>query len=133
MVAKGLGKEDLYQRYLKQSENWKTCGVVIMSMKGRKALSSRDKEGNWLDSIPFGHSARMLPKFKYTPVTFEGPWYTPWWGMFFYEASSWEYSLSIPHDVPGLIENVAGQPILRNDWIFSLTKVSSMSITNRLS
>ena len=23
LVAKGLGKEDLYQRYLKQSENWK--------------------------------------------------------------------------------------------------------------
>ena len=61
-----------------------------------------------MDSIPFGHSTRMQPKFKYTPVTFEGPWYTPWWGMFFYEASSWEYSLSIPHDVPGLIEKCGG-------------------------
>lgn len=28
--------------------------------------------------------------------------------MFFYEASSWEYSLSIPHDVPGLIEKCGG-------------------------
>ena len=28
--------------------------------------------------------------------------------MFFYEASSWEYSLSIPHDVPGLIEACGG-------------------------
>lgn len=29
--------------------------------------------------------------------------------MFFYEASSWEYSLSIPHDVPGLIEQCGGK------------------------
>lgn len=29
-------------------------------------------------------------------------------GHVFYEASSWEYSLSIPHDVPGLIEKCGG-------------------------
>lgn len=109
LVAKGLGKEDLYQRYLKQSENWKNLWRGDYEHEGAKGfIMSRDKEGNWLDSIPFGHSTRMQPKFKYTPVTFEGPWYTPWWSMFFYEASSWEYSLSIPHDVPGLIEKCGG-------------------------
>ena len=109
LVAKGLGKEDLYQRYLKQSENWKNLWRSDYEHEGAKGfIMPRDKEGNWLDSIPFGHSTRMQPKFKYTPVTFEGPWYTPWWGMFFYEASSWEYSLSIPHDVPGLIEKCGG-------------------------
>ena len=109
LVAKGLGKEDLYQRYLKQSENWKNLWRSDYEHEGAKGfIMPRDKEGNWLDSIPFGHSTRMQPKFKYAPVTFEGPWYTPWWGMFFYEASSWEYSLSIPHDVPGLIEKCGG-------------------------
>lgn len=109
LVAKGLGKEDLYQRYLKQSENWKNLWRGDYEHEGAKDfIMPRDKEGNWLDSIPFGHSTRMQPKFKYTPVTFEGPWYTPWWSMFFYEASSWEYSLSIPHDVPGLIEKCGG-------------------------
>lgn len=109
LVAKGLGKEDLYQRYLKQSENWKNLWRGDYEHEGAKGfIMPRDKEGNWLDSIPFGHSTRMQPKFKYTPVTFEGPWYTPWWSMFFYEASSWEYSLSIPHDVPGLIEKCGG-------------------------
>jgi putative alpha-1,2-mannosidase len=29
--------------------------------------------------------------------------------MFFYEATSWEYSLSIPHDVPGLISKSGGK------------------------
>jgi len=109
LVAKGLGKEDLYQRYLKQSENWKNLWRGDYEHEGAKGfIMPRDKEGNWLDSIPFGHSTRMQPKFKYTPVTFEGPWYTPWWSMFFYEASSWEYSLSIPHDVPGLIDKCGG-------------------------
>lgn len=109
LVAKGLGKEDLYQRYLKQSENWKNLWRGDYEHEGAKGfIMPRDKEGNWLDSIPFGHSTRMQPKFKYTPVTFEGPWYTPWWSMFFYEAGSWEYSLSIPHDVPGLIEKCGG-------------------------
>lgn len=109
LVAKGLGKEDLYQRYLKQSENWKNLWRGDYEHEGAKGfIMPRDKEGNWLDSVPFGHSTRMQPKFKYTPVTFEGPWYTPWWSMFFYEASSWEYSLSIPHDVPGLIEKCGG-------------------------
>lgn len=109
LVAKGLGKEDLYQRYLKQSENWKNLWRGDYEHEGAKGfIMPRDKEGNWLDSIPFGHSTRMQPKFKYTPVTFEGPWYTPWWSMFFYEASSWEYSLSIPHDVLGLIEKCGG-------------------------
>lgn len=109
LVAKGLGKEDLYQRYLKQSGNWKNLWRGDYEHEGAKGfIMPRDREGNWLDSIPFGHSTRMQPKFKYTPVTFEGPWYTPWWSMFFYEASSWEYSLSIPHDVPGLIEKCGG-------------------------
>lgn len=68
----------------------------------------RDANGKWLDELPFGHSKTRKPTFRYTPVTFEGPWYTPWWNMFFYEASSWEYSLSIPHDVAGLIKKCGG-------------------------
>lgn len=130
-VAKGLGKEDLYQQYMKQSENWKNLWRSDYEHAEAKGfIMPRDKEGNWLDSIPFGHSTRVQPKFKYTPVIFEGPWYTKWWSMFFYEASSWEYSLSIPHDVPGLIENAGELKRLRSVWISSSTKASSMSTMN---
>ena len=66
------------------------------------------KKATGSNEIIFGKSNIQKPTFTYTPVTFEGPWYTPWWDMFFYEASSWEYSLSIPHDVPGLIEKCGG-------------------------
>lgn len=108
-VAKGLGKEDLYRQYLQQSGNWKNLWRKDYEHEGVKGfILPRDEQGNWLDQVPYGHSDLQRPTFTYTPVTFEGPWYTPWWNMFFYEASSWEYSLSIPHDVPGLIEQCGG-------------------------
>jgi hypothetical protein len=75
----------------------------------RGFILPRDREGRWLDLLPAGHSRLQHPTYRYTPVTAEGPWYTPWWGTFFYEATSWEYSLSIPHDVEGLIEACGGQ------------------------
>lgn len=109
LVAKGLGKEKLYRHYLRQSGNWKNLWRADYEHAGAKGfILPRDKDGHWLDEIPFGKSEIQKPTFIYTPVTFEGPWYTPWWNMFFYEASSWEYSLSIPHDVPGLIEACGG-------------------------
>ncbi len=109
LVAKGLGREDLYQHYLKQSGNWKNLWRDDYEHAGAKGfILPRDEKGNWLDQIPYGKSKIQKPTFTYTPVTFEGPWYTPWWSMFFYEASSWEYSMSIPHDVPRLIEKCGG-------------------------
>lgn len=109
IVAKGLGKEELYKKYMKQSGNWKNLWRDDYEHSGARGfIMPRNAKGEWLDSIPFGHSKIMQPKYVYTPLTFEGPWYTPWWSMFFYEASSWEYSLSIPHDVPGLMEKCGG-------------------------
>ncbi len=109
IVAKGLGHDDLAEKYLKQSGNWKNLWRSDYEHAGARGfIMPRDRDGNWLDDIPYGHSRIQRPTFRYTPVTFEGPWYTPWWSMFFYEASSWEYSLSIPHDVEGLIELCGG-------------------------
>lgn len=108
-VAKSLGKKDIADRYLKQSESWKNLWRPDYEHDGAKGfIMPRNAAGEWLDSIPFGHSKFQKPTFRYTPLTFEGPWYTPWWDMFFYEASAWEYSLSIPHDVPALIEKCGG-------------------------
>ena len=108
-VAKTLGRQDIAERYLKQSGSWKNLWRRDFEHDGAKGfIMPRDADGNWLDSLQFGHSRYQHPKYRYTPLTFEGPWYTPWWNMFFYEASSWEYSLSIPHDVPGLIEMCGG-------------------------
>jgi len=121
-VAHQLGHDELADRYLKQSESWKNLWRDDYGHDGAKGfIMPRDAEGNWLDEIPFGKSKTHKPTFRYTPLTFEGPWYTPWWNMFFYEASSWEYSLSIPHDVDGLIEKCGGPKAFdqRLDTFFS--------------
>ena len=121
-VAHQLGHDELADRYLKQSESWKNLWRDDYEHDGAKGfIMPRDAEGNWLDEIPFGKSKTHKPTFRYTPLTFEGPWYTPWWNMFFYEASSWEYSLSIPHDVDGLIEKCGGPKAFdqRLDTFFS--------------
>ena len=108
-VAKKLGKDELADKYLEQSHSWRNLWRDDYVHDGvRGFIMPRDAQGNWLDSLSFGHARTLKPKYKYTPVTFEGPWYTPWWDMFFYEASSWEYSLSMPHDVEELIRKCGG-------------------------
>jgi len=114
----GIDYEALADRYLRQSGNWKNLWRTDYEHDGSRGfIMPRAADGTWLDSIPFGQpdtlrgaSASLRPewRFRYTPTMFEGPWYTPWWSMFFYEASSWEYSLSVPHDVEGLIEMCGG-------------------------
>jgi predicted alpha-1,2-mannosidase len=108
-VAKGLGHDSIAAEYQRRSQNWKNLWRADYEQDGARGfILPRDAEGRWLDELPFGHSRQQQPTYRYTPVTAEGPWYTPWWSTFFYEASSWEYSLSIPHDVPGLIDACGG-------------------------
>ena len=110
LVAKGLGREDLYERFIKQSDNWRNLWRSDYEWDGVKGyIMPKDKNGVWLDSVPWGHSKVYHPHIPYTPITKVAPWYLPWWSTFFYEALSAEYSLSIPHDVPGLIEACGGE------------------------
>ena len=113
-VAKGLGREDVYEHYLKQSGNWRNLWRSDYEWDDVKGyIMPRDAQGRWLDSVPWGHSKVFHPMIPYTPVTKVAPWYLPWWSTFFYEALSAEYSLSIPHDVPGLIEACGGAETFR--------------------
>lgn len=113
-VAKGLGRMDIYERYLKQSANWKNLWRADYEWDDVKGyILPRDAEGRWLDSVPWGKSKVFHPQIPYTPVTKVAPWYLPWWSTFFYEALSAEYSLSIPHDVPGLIAACGGEETFR--------------------
>ena len=110
-IAKGLGKDALYSQYMRQADNWKNLWRADYEQDGVKGfILPKDKEGKWLDNVPFGHSRLQPQTFQYAPnVSYEGPWYVAWWDCFFYEASSWEYSLSVPHDVPALIEACGGK------------------------
>ena len=113
-VAKGLGRMDIYEHYLRQSANWKNLWRSDYEWDDVKGyIMPCDAEGRWLDSVPWGKSKVYHPQIPYTPITKVAPWYLPWWSTFFYEALSAEYSLSIPHDVEGLIEACGGAEAFR--------------------
>lgn len=109
VVAKGMGYTQMAEKYMKMSENWKNLWRSDYEHAGTRGfIMPRAANGEWLDELVVGHSKNLKPTFIYTPVSHESPWYTAWWGTVFYEATSWEYSLSVPHDVPGLIEQCGG-------------------------
>lgn len=101
---------NIYNVYEGQSQRWKNLWRADYKHDGTQGfIMPRNAKGEWLDEVPYGHSKRQPLRFRYTPdVSYEGPWYCAWWDCFFYEASSWEYSLSIPHDVPSLISMCGG-------------------------
>ena len=121
-VAKGLNYPELYQKYMKRSGNWRNLWRGDYEWQGMKGfIMPRDAEGRWLDSVPWGKSKVYHPLIPYRPDTKVAPWYLPWWSTFFYEALSAEYSLSIPHDVPGLMEACGGKDafVKRLDTFFA--------------
>ncbi len=107
---KGGREGGLYQQYMDQSTRWKNLWRADYEHDGARGfIMPRNEKGEWLDNLPFGHSQNRPLTFPYTPdVSYEGPWYCKWWDCFMYEASSWEYSFAIPHDIPGLIEACGG-------------------------
>ncbi len=114
VVADVLGYDDIAAEYRKKAGNWKNLWRKDYEFDGMKGfIMPRDAQGQWLDSVPWGKSKVFHPRIPYTPTTKVAPWYLPWWSTFFYEATSEEYSLNIPHDVPGLIEACGGEEAFR--------------------
>lgn len=114
-VARGLGDKLTAEKYMEQSRRWRNLWRDDFEWDGMKGfIMPRDANGRWLDQVPWGKSRVFHPTITYTPVTKVAPWYIPWWDTFFYEATSEEYSLSVPHDVPGLIEACGGNEVFRN-------------------
>ncbi|MCR5697335.1 MAG: GH92 family glycosyl hydrolase [Marinilabiliaceae bacterium] len=112
-VAKGLGYDDVADKYLRRSNNWRNLWRTDYEYDGMHGfIMPRDANGKWLDDVKWGKGEELFQgvahTIPYTPVTKVAPWYVPWWATFFYEATSEEYSLSIPHDVDGLIEACGG-------------------------
>ena len=120
-MARGLGRDDISEEYMQRSQNWRNLWRDDYEWDDvRGYIMPRDAEGRWLDSVPWGRSKVFHPQIPYTPVTKVAPWNLPWWDTFFYEALSAEYSLSIPHDIPGLIEACGGPETFRQrlDFFF---------------
>ena len=108
-VAKGLNYPEIYNQYIKQSEYWKNLWRADYENNGSKGfIMPKDASGNWLDDVVFGESKIQKPTYKYTPTITESPWYVCHWCVFFYEGTSWEYSLSVPQDIPAIVVKSGG-------------------------
>jgi predicted alpha-1,2-mannosidase len=113
-VAKGLGRNGEYHRFMAQSENWKNLWRDIEHEGSKGFIMPKDASGNWIDSVPCNFSDGQRGYVKYYPLAQEWPICVCWWCGFFYEGSSWEYSFFVPHDIPGLVKLSGGGEAFRN-------------------
>lgn len=103
-LAKGLGKSAIAEKYLKRSQNWRNLwNDQIESLGFHGFIWSRNEKGEW------------IPEKEYSLFQSGS------WNDFFYETFSWELSLFVPHDMPGLIEQCGGKDtfIKRLDTYFT--------------
>ncbi len=107
-VAKGLGRYSIYRRFIRQSNNWKNLWRNIEDHGSRGFIMPKDESGAWVDSFQCNIQYRRRTYVRYTPLTEEWPLCVSWWSGFFYEATSWEYSLYVPQNVPELIKKCGG-------------------------
>lgn len=111
-VAKGLGRADLAQRFMRQAGSWKNLWRGVEDHGARGFIMPRSADGSWIDEIACTVPG-AAPTRAYKPVDVDTGQCVCWWCGFLYEGSSWEYSLSVPHDVAGLIEAAGGPQAFR--------------------
>jgi predicted alpha-1,2-mannosidase len=107
-VAKGIGRLGEYQRFMGQSNNWQNLWRNIENKGSTGFIMPKNAQGQWIDSIECDMTNGRKSYVHYTPLAQEWPICVCWWCGFFYEGNSWEYSFSVPHDVPGLIQKAGG-------------------------
>ncbi|GAA4300196.1 GH92 family glycosyl hydrolase [Aestuariibaculum suncheonense] len=108
IVAKGIKRKGEYWRFIKQSDNWQNLWRDIEDNGSRGFIMPKNARGKWVDSIQCAATNGKINYVPYTPLAQDWPNCVCWWCGVFYEASSWEYSLSIPHDVAMLIQKSGG-------------------------
>ncbi len=109
IVAKAIKRRGEYWRFIKHANNWQNLWRDIEDHGSRGFIMPKDAYGNWVDSIQCNAKYGKISYVPYTPVMQDWPICVCWWCGFFYEASSWEYSLSVPHDVAKLVELSGGK------------------------
>jgi len=107
-VAKGIGRNGEYHRYLAQADNWQNLWRNIENNGATGFIMPKDDQGRWVNSISCNSTEGRFERITYTPLAQDWPNCVCWWCGFFYEASSWEYSFYVPHDIAAVIEKSGG-------------------------
>jgi predicted alpha-1,2-mannosidase len=109
IVAKGIKRNGEYWRFIKQSDNWQNLWRDTEDSGSKGFIMPKNAAGEWVDNFQCDVNNGRITAIKYTPLAQDWPNCVCWWCGFFYEASSWEYSLSVPHDVAKLVEKSGGK------------------------
>jgi len=112
-TARRMGRDSLYHRYLERSHNWKNLWNSFVQSAGATGfIWPRKADGSWVEDY-----STLRPGS---------------WPDFFYESHSWEYSLYVPHDVTGLIEESGGREafIQRLNTMFLSTPSEEMAVAD---
>jgi len=93
-VAKGLGDDSLYHAFQERANSWKNLWHEVSNDGVTGFVWPRHANGTWKKDFTT-HTAGSWPNF-------------------FYESTSWEYSLYVPQDVAGLIRKAGGDQAFIN-------------------
>ena len=81
VLADALGRDDLAERFLNQSQNWQNVFDERIGF-----VRGREKDGSWTE-----------------------PFHPDEWGGPFTEGNSWHWTWSVFHDIEGLIDKIGGR------------------------
>jgi len=110
-LARRLGKDSISNKYLKRSGNWKNLWKPITNHGSYGFIMPRKADGSWDETLYGCHWIASENRCETLPFS---PLLSGTWPDFFYEANSWEYSLYVPQDVPGLIKACGGNKAFEN-------------------
>jgi predicted alpha-1,2-mannosidase len=100
--AKGIGNDDAYKKFLKQSENWKN---LLDPTTGW--IRARNADGSWLAGFDPEHS---MPKRHFGEEASSDQ-------LGFEEGNTWQYSFMIPFDYPALFKAMDAAATMPNDKV----------------
>ena len=100
-MARDLGSQEDHETYRKRSENWKNLwNPNIKYQEFTGFIGPRMSDGTWVDIDPSQH------------------WGS--WVKHFYEATGYNYSFFIPHDIPALIEKCGGEDAFTDRLLYGI-------------
>ena len=94
--AKAVGSEDVYEQFLKRSENWKT-----LIDPETHWIRPRNSDGTWMAGFD---PETSMPK-RYEKAGPSGD------QLGFEEGNTWQYSFMVPHDYPALFAAMGGDEV----------------------
>ncbi|KIJ52538.1 glycoside hydrolase family 92 protein [Sphaerobolus stellatus SS14] len=121
LIAKGLGRQDLFNQFVKASGDWANIWNPNVTNTGFSGfIQPRNANGTFFLNPTFDLNNTFNPTHC-SPVFGHEDCFLFSTGGEFYEASSWEYSFYAPHDMAKLIKLMGGPQTFsaRLDTLFS--------------